>query len=313
LTIGILLIHLSPNNLYPETHEFVDRINSDTERTHTRFVARHGWILAIGDIKRLLRSTTLAGWTARRAVKAFPVWSLDDTPLLEQLNPYIRSQIRRQEKNRPGVWAEIRLREYIESSDQPVYRRPYRPSFWNLREYREATMLRLRSGRYMREDRQHGGYVRNVPITLELAAVYLLWVMPPKTQRLLERTGRLYKEDCWRPLITGVPFDQSPSAYLYPEHAPERPPIVGRVEEPKWNYQRLLADQPAHNARLGSYWSLGVASDGTVGLSKIIRSIGSLNIKTIEARNHMIANLEHDFSPRERRKIRTNVVSVRPH
>jgi hypothetical protein len=182
LTIGILLIHLSPNNLYPETHEFVDRINSDTERTHTRFVARHGWILAIGDIKRLLRSTTLAGWTARR-------------------------------------------------------------------------------------------------------------------------TGRLYKEDCWRPLITGVPFDQSPSAYLYPEHAPERPPIVGRVEEPKWNYQRLLADQPAHNARLGSYWSLGVASDGTVGLSKIIRSIGSLNIKTIEARNHMIANLEHDFSPRDEAKV----------
>jgi hypothetical protein len=124
-----------------------------------------------------------------------------------------------------------------------------------------------------------------------------------KTQRLLERTGRLYKEDCWRPLITGVPFDQSPSAYLYPEHAPERPPIVGRVEEPKWNYQRLLADQPAHNARLGSYWSLGVASDGTVGLSKIIRSIGSLNIKTIEARNHMIANLEHDFSPRDEAKV----------
>jgi hypothetical protein len=98
LTAGILLVHLSPNDLAPETHDFVARLNHQTE---AYFIAQHGWILAFGNIKALLRSDTLAGWTARRAAKAFPVLYLDGTPLLRQLNRYLKSQVRRQQKNRP--------------------------------------------------------------------------------------------------------------------------------------------------------------------------------------------------------------------
>ncbi len=159
-------------------------------------------------------------------------------------------------------------------------------------------MLRLESGRQLRADRQHGGPTRK--ITVELAAVYLLWLVPPKTQRLLERIGRLHKEDCWSPAIVGVPFDQSPSAYLYSEHAPERAPIVGAIEQPKRNYQRLLADQGAHNERWGSYWN-SPRNAGRANLSKMFRLLRSLNItrETIEARDNMIANLQHDFDRRD--------------
>jgi hypothetical protein len=98
LTAGILLVHLSPNDIAPETYDFVARLNRQSD---AYFIAQHGWILAFGNIKGLLRSDTLAGWMSRRAVKAFPVWYLDGTPLLQQLNRYLKSQLRRHQKNRP--------------------------------------------------------------------------------------------------------------------------------------------------------------------------------------------------------------------
>jgi hypothetical protein len=196
---------------------------------------------------------------------------------------------------------EIRLRDYIESSDQPIYRKPYRPSFWNLRDYREETKLRFRSGSYVRADRQHGGPLRDIlatplaTIESRLALYLLEWLTPPETQRLLERTIRLYKEDCWCPGTFGVRFDQSPSAYLYPAHAPKRTPRADVVKQrPARSYQRLLADQPAHNARWESYLN-------SVRPGRTLRERGSLNIprETIEVRNKMIANLEHDFTARD--------------
>jgi len=184
---------------------------------------------------------------------------------------------------------DIRLREYISSSDQPIYRKPYRKSNWNLKDYRKWNVrLHLKSGRFIEVDCQQGGPVRYP------GEVVVSWALlvPTKTQRLYERIGRLDREDCHRPKILGVPFDQRPSAYLYPEHAPKPVPSLGLVVQPRRNYQRLLADQLAHNENWPSYLN-------NRSLSRTLREARSLNIprETIEARNNMIANLQRDFGP----------------
>ena len=190
--------------------------------------------------------------------------------------------------------AEIRSREYARSSEQPIYWKPWRPSFWSLKDYRKWNVrLRLKSGGFIKLDCQLGGPVRYV-VAAPATAIFYLWrrrqLRPVAGKRLLERVGRLDREDCWSPEIVGRPFDQCPSAYLHPEHAPKHTPQSDVVQQPARNYQRLLAGQAAYNEQSESYMN-------SVGLSRILREQRSLNIprETIEVRNNMIANLEHDF------------------
>jgi hypothetical protein len=112
--------------------------------------------------------------------------------------------------------AEIRLgyRDFILwSLDCWVYHKPYRPSNWNLKDYRQWDVkLRLKTGGFIKVDRQKGGVVRNILITPALATFYL-WLRqlltPPKTQRRLETLRRCYKIDCW---LGDRSFDTRPSA-----------------------------------------------------------------------------------------------------
>jgi len=189
----------------------------------------------------------------------------------------------------------------LRSASRGSYWKPYRPSFWNLRDYREETTLRLKSGSYVRADRQHGGpvsYILKMPgltawshdCDIRLSLYALDRQKTAEEQWLLERIGRLSREDCWSPRIVGVPFDQSPSAYLYPEHAPERVRYddVVTVQPARWNYQRLLADQPAHNAQWGSYWN-------RTGIGRLLGRSLNIDRETIAMRDNMIVNMQHDF------------------
>jgi hypothetical protein len=217
---------------------------------------------------------------------------------LERWNSDQRAWLRRREKNRPrearkAVEAEIKRREYKESAHQPIYRKPWRPHFWNIRDYRKWNVrLRLRSGGFTKVDRQKGGAVRY----LIAAAIPWEQLTPRKTQQLLISIGRFYKWHCAWPPSIGVfddfdPFDQRPSAYLYPEHAPPRVARADKViEHPaRWNYQRLLADKPEHNAKWASCWNIP---------TRVYRQQGTLNIprETVETRNNIIENLDRDFT-----------------
>jgi hypothetical protein len=200
----------------------------------------------------------------------------------KQWNSNQKAWLRRRDKAvRQAERAEIKRREFIESSrQQPIYRLPWRPSNWNLKDYRRWDVrLRHKSGGFIKADCQQGGPVR-YPTEVAVASL-----VPTKTQRLYKRMGRLYKEDCHQPLILGVPFDQSPSAYLYPEHAPAREITNNKVVEcpARWNYQGLLADQTEHNAKYDSFWN-------NTGISRRSRS---LNIPHETAVTNGIENRQH--------------------
>lgn len=213
---------------------------------------------------------------------------------LKRWNSDQKAWLRRWEKNRPretrkAVEAEINRREYKESAHQPIYRKPWRPHFWNIRDYREwSVRLRLRSGGFIKVDRQNGGAVRY------LIAAAIPWglLTPARTQQLLISIGRFYKWSCsWAP-ITGAfddfdPFDQRPSAYLYPEHAPPRVPRADTVEQPKWNYQPLLADQADYNAQWASCWNTP---------SRLYRQMSTLNIIKPEDAKQKVARAVQQYT-----------------
>jgi hypothetical protein len=191
--------------------------------------------------------------------------------------------------------AEIKLREYALSASQPLYRKPHRPGFWNLRDYSESARLLFKSGRYGSVDRQHGLPGLHVLI-VPARAIFFLWLRrqlrTPAEQRLGERIGRLYKLDCRSKDHDYRRFDQHPSAYLDPAHAPKLNRTSDRIiyRGPPRDHARLAADQQAYNERWESCWSIG-------DISGRMRRKCSLNVprEMIELRNNMVANLERDF------------------
>src|SRR5262249_29493272 len=72
--------------------------------------------------------------------------------------------------------------------------------------------------------------------------------------------------------------------------------VLGRVVQPRWDYQRLLADQPAPNAQWGSYLN-------GARLSRTLQRHCSLNIprEMIELRDNMLTNMKHDFGQDEQK------------
>lgn len=318
MSIGILLVHLSPNDLALETHDFVDRLNGQTD---AHFAARHGWIVAFGDIKRLLRSDTLAGWAGRRAVKRFPIWSLDNGPLLRQLNRYIKSQVRRQQKSRPNLWRRygykrrpycglvsprlsdresfaavtnrvVALLQSIAENPADItvsgwYRRQYisRMPGLGLNDYTELVSFSFDG---VNRIRQYAPYPAR---SVSVPSADIPSPVPVETQRTLEYIGRLYKYGCHHPDIDAAPLFGAPQASepvlcLWPPRAVRRASL-----------ERTRSD---YNDRWQSFQTYG-----RMGLSKDIRLRGSLNIprETIELRNNMIANLEHDFDRRDEARV----------
>jgi hypothetical protein len=120
---------------------------------------------------------------------------------------------------------------------------------------------------------------------------WALYLLAPQAQQVLKRNGRLYRASCWFPKITGIPFDQRRSAYLYPEHAPPLDWISRVVCLQPRNYAELARTRAAYNDRHGSNWN-------SANLTKTFRALKSINIprQNIEARNTVIANLERDFA-----------------
>jgi hypothetical protein len=127
------------------------------------------------------------------------------------------------EKKRPfkiaglvAVWKWALARQHIEelpqrskmvwSDDDEAsprsYLRPYRPGFWNLRDYTQLHRLKLKNGFYELCFRQKAASpVRYIVVTPELNVFYLrLWrtLLPSATQRCLEQIigRRLYKIEC---------------------------------------------------------------------------------------------------------------------
>ena len=302
--------HISPNlnGLAPETHRFVASLNEEAARlgTGVRFTATANRILAIGGWGRAARSSTLGGWFLRQAIAAG--YLEGEEPVLARGNSLHRGAVRRFEKNRGSdraERAEIKLREYMELAEQPIYRRPHRPSFWNLRIYRPP------------------GPVLVIAVTPALTIFHLrCWqrLKSPAEQRRLEFWGRLYKWSCWsnhrfdqrasaylqinETSERNTPyrqFDQRPRAYLHPEHAP-KPGWKGNKViylGPPRDYAKLAADQQAYNERWASYWSYPL--DGAVvGIKERMRRQGSLNLdRAIAIRNNMVTNVDHNFSRAE--------------
>jgi hypothetical protein len=162
-----------------------------------------------------------------------------------------------------------------------------------LRDYAEPSKFGIRQ--------QAASSVRNVLSHLTgLPVIHTRWALylcAPKTQQVLKRIGRLYKNSCWFPKITGVRFDQRRSAYLYKEHAPpfDWPSRVVRLSTR--NYAELASTQTVYNDQYGSNWN-------SPNLTKTFRALKSINIplENIEARNSVIENLQRDFGPKERRE-----------
>lgn len=103
-----------------------------------------------------------------------------------------------------------------------------------LRDYSEPAKLLTKFGRYDSVIRQRAASpVRSVLSNLvALPVIHMRWSLaltPAQTQQTLKRIGRLYKNSCWFPKITGVRFDQRRSAYLHPKHAPRSIGLAGVV------------------------------------------------------------------------------------
>jgi hypothetical protein len=202
-----------------------------------------------------------------------------------------------------GAW----FYEHLRSASQWAYFPPYRPTFWNVRDYSERAQVWLKSGKWVWLNRQHGGPVHHIDVTPS-RAILALWLrrqlMPPARQLLLERVGRLYPSDCWLPYIVGRRFDQSPSAYLDPALAPKSERIGGQVvisirgmnrhSVGAKRYAALATTCDHYNAQHGSYLN-------AARLSRVLRERRSLNIpRETEARDRMVANMKHDFSQEQK-------------
>lgn len=298
---AFLLIHLSPNDIAPETYDFVHRLNRQPD---AYFIAQHGWILAFGNIKALLRSNTVAGWTARRS--AFPVWYLDDTPLLKQLNRYLRSQLRWQQRNRPNLWrySYRRRRGKKRLSDreqfaaivkrvvallQSVVENPadITTTAW----FRQQAVSRM-PGLGLRDFTEQvklsfGGakewvfrqYAREPAHSVSPVGYLSPPLVDTDQQERLERIGRLYKYDCYHPKIGtaprfGTPQEAQPALCIWP-------PRIARLNN-------LEQSRDDYNDR----WQL-FQTYGRPGLSKEIRLRGSLNIP--RDAQHMVENIDNDF------------------
>ena len=190
-----------------------------------------------------------------------------------------------------------------------------------LRDYAEPARL-LFSGRYKLVTRQKaasaGQYILATP---ELAAWLRQQVTPPETQRVLQRIGRLYKNSCyWSEKDPRCLFDEcrasSAKVASWGRHRVQDlegavllQKAIDRAQKasggqviylgsPAKRHANLTQTRTAYNEQWGSYLS-------SAKLSRRLREQRSLNIprETIEVRNNMIANLEHDFSPRDEAEV----------
>jgi hypothetical protein len=234
---------------------------------------------------------------------------------LDRWNSDQRAWLRRWEKNRPkearkAVEAEIKRREYKESAHQPIYRKPWRPHFWNIRDYQEWDVrLRLRSGGFIKADRQKGSPVRyptNIAVSVES--------VPTTTQRLYERIGRLYKNSCWWSKKGKQRlFDKAEASSEIQKYRLDHLSVGAQLDAPEQDsgqareggqvihlegsakrHARLERTKDAFNKQWGSYWGYG-------GLGKDMRKRGTLNIprETVETRNNMVEKLDRDFTRTE--------------
>jgi len=194
-------------------------------------------------------------------------------------------------------------------------------------DYSISKRLLFKSGRYETLTCQKAASpVRHILLTPEFAVFYLLLLQQLKTpdaQWSLKRTGRFYKNSCWwperkRPRLfdkceasswraqswnrdwARIKFDLADTVLLAERENRETWRIAragGSVEHPERSakrHDRLAGTRAAYNEQWGSYTNNG-------RLSRTLRELRSLNIprETIEARNAMIENLEHDFAPRD--------------
>jgi hypothetical protein len=194
-------------------------------------------------------------------------------------------------------------------------------------DYSISKKLLFKSGRYETLTCQKAASpVPYILATPEFAASYLLLLQQLKTpgeQWSLKRTGRFHKNSCWwperkKPCLfdkceasswksqswnrdrARIKFDPADAVLLAGRENRETWRIAragGSVEHPERSakrHGRLAGTRAAYNEQWGSYTNNG-------RLGRTLRELRSLNIprETIEARNAMIAKLEHDFAPRD--------------
>ena len=132
----------------------------------------------------IFRALALRRWETTLRQRVF--WQRFD-------NDWFRHQIA-QEQEAINQWR--RRWSLYDAKPDNAYFRPYRPSFWNVRDYPHPIEIKWKSGKTSWVDGQYGKPVYPSCVTPFGASHYLAqWfqLKPPAEQRRLETIGRLYR------------------------------------------------------------------------------------------------------------------------